>query len=58
MLKYSASNFYGLMTKDGVPVTAPVYSNIEAVAPGVYQCHIPETYECIMVDSKGNKING
>lgn len=57
MLKYSANNFYGLMTKNGVPVTAPLYSDIEVVTPGVYQCHIPETYECIMVNSKGDKIN-
>lgn len=57
MLKYSANGFYGLMEKYGVPITAPIYSDIEVVAPGVYQCHIPETYECIMVDGKGNKIN-
>ncbi len=57
MLKYSANNFYGLMTKNGVPVTAPIYSDIEVVAPGVYQCHIPDTSECIMVDAKGDKIN-
>lgn len=45
------------MTKDGIPVTAPLYSDIEAVTPGVYQCHIPEAYECIMVNAKGEKIN-
>lgn len=57
MLKYSANNYYGLMTRNGVPVTAPLYSDIESVAPGVYQCHIPETYECVMVNGKGEKIN-
>ncbi len=57
MLKYSANNYYGLMTRNGVPVTAPLYSDIESVAPGVYQCHIPEAYECIMVNGKGEKIN-
>ena len=57
MLKYSANNFYGLMTKNGVPVTAPLYSDIEVVTPDVYQCHIPETYECILVNAKGVKIN-
>lgn len=57
MLKYSANNFYGLMTKTGIPVTAPLYSDIEVVTPGVYQCHIPETDECIMVDRTGKKIN-
>lgn len=57
MLKYSVNNYYGLMTKEGVPVTAPLYMDIEAVAPGVYQCHISETAECILVNSKGVKIN-
>lgn len=57
MLKYSANNYYGLMTKAGVPVTAPLYSDIEVVTPGVYQCHIPETSECIMINAKGIKIN-
>ena len=57
MLSYSVDNFYGLMTKNGIPVTAPLYSNIEAVAPGVYQCRIPETDECIMINEKGEKIN-
>lgn len=57
MLKYSANNYYGLMTKTGIPVTAPLYSDIEVVTPGVYQCHIPETAECIMVNSKGIKLN-
>lgn len=55
--KYSANNYYGLMTKTGVPVTAPLYSDIEVVTPGVYQCHIPETSECIMVNANGIKVN-
>lgn len=57
MLSYSVNNFYGLMTKNGVPVTPPLYSYIEAVAPGMYQCHIPETRDCIMINEKGEKIN-
>lgn len=57
MLKYSAGNYYGLMTKNGVPVTAPLYINIEVVTPGVYKCQIPETSECIMINAKGIKIN-
>lgn len=57
MLRYSADDYYGLMTPDGKPVTAPLYSSIEYVSPGVYQCMIPGTYESIMVNAKGEKIN-
>lgn len=57
MHKYSVDNYYGLMTKTGIPVTPPLYSEIEAIAPNVYQCHIPETYKSIMVNSKGEKLN-
>ena len=57
MMSYSANNYYGLINRAGVPVTPPLYSSIESVAPGVYQCQIPETGECIMVNAKGDKIN-
>jgi len=55
MLKYSANNYYGLMTRNGIPVTPPLYHDIECVAPGVYQCYIPESTDCIMVNQKGEK---
>ncbi len=57
MLKYSVNNYYGLMTKQGTPETPPLYSDIEVVTPGVYQCQIPDTFECIMINRKGEKIN-
>ena len=57
MLKYSVGNFYGLMTKDGVVVTTPQYSKIEAVKPGVYQCEIPDTGDSVMINARGEKIN-
>ncbi len=49
MLKYSVDNYYGLMTKGGVPVTPPLYSGIEALGPNLYQCHIPGTYKSVIV---------
>lgn len=58
MIKYSSGNYYGLMTRKGKPVTPPRYSRIESVAPGVYQCQIPETFESILINVKGEKING
>lgn len=58
MLRYSANNFYGLMTRDGVPVIPPLYSYISCVKPGVYQCRISDYFtDCVMVNSKGDKIN-
>lgn len=57
MMRYSTGDFYGLMTLEGKPITPPLYSWIEAVAPGIYQCRIPETYESILINSKGEKVN-
>jgi len=57
MLKYSANYYFGLMTRSGTPVTLPLYSEIECVAPGVCQCHVPGTTDCILVNRNGEKIN-
>lgn len=58
MLKYSANNYVGLMGRDGIPVTPPLYYDIECVAPGVYQCRLTGySSDCIMVNSNGEKIN-
>ncbi len=58
MMKYTANCHFGLMTRDGVPVTPPLYYNISCVAPGVYQCQISGYMsDCIMVNAKGEKIN-
>ena len=57
MLKYTVGNFYGLMTKNGIPATPPLYSDIEVVTPGIYQCYIPDAYECILINNNGEKIN-
>lgn len=56
MLKYSSGYYYGLMTKTGIPVTKPIYTDIQCVIPGVYQCEIPGTGEYIMIDGKGKRI--
>ncbi len=58
MMKYSANNYYGLITRDGVPVTPPLYSDIECVKPGVYQCSVSDYFsDCVMVNGRGEKIN-
>lgn len=57
MHKYEVDNYYGLMSKDGVPVTPPLYSSIVAIAPDVYQCRIPNTSKCIMINGQGENIN-
>ena len=57
MMKYSSGDYYGLLSRDGKPVTPPLYSWIESVTPGIYQCQIPDTNECILINFKGEKIN-
>lgn len=58
MVKYSANNYYGLMTRDGVPVTPPLYSDIECLSPGIYQCKVSKYFaDCVMINGKGEKIN-
>lgn len=59
MLKYSANHYWGLMSRDGKPVTPPIYRSIDCVTPGVYQCKVsPYTSDCVLVNAKGEKING
>ena len=57
MMKYSSGDYYGLLSRDGKPVTPPLYSWIESVTAGIYQCQIPDTNECILINFKGEKIN-
>ncbi|MCH5234095.1 MAG: WG repeat-containing protein [Muribaculaceae bacterium] len=57
MLAYSVGNYYGLMTRKGIPVTPPLYNTIESVAPGVYLCEIPDACQSILINEKGEKIN-
>lgn len=58
LMKYSANNYFGLITRNGVPVTPPLYSEIECVTPGVYQCRISDYFsDCVMINGKGEKIN-
>lgn len=57
MLEYDSDGKHGLMSAEGVPVTAPLYASINCVLPGVYECEIPDAYESILINSKGEKIN-
>lgn len=57
MLKYSSGYGFGLMTKGGIPVTKPIYSDIECVKPGVYECEIQGTDVKTLINSKGQIIN-
>lgn len=58
MMKYSANGFYGLITRNGVPVTPPLYSDIQCVKPGVYQCRVSDYFtDCVMINGNGEKIN-
>lgn len=58
LMKYSSNNYYGLMTRGGIPVTPPLYYDIYCVGAGVYQCRLSGYMtDCIMIDGKGEKIN-
>lgn len=58
MVKYSAYNSYGLMTRTGIPITPPLYYEIDCLAPGVYQCRVTDfSSDCIMINGKGQKIS-
>lgn len=53
--KYSVDLMYGLMDRNGKAITLPLYTDIEALSPDIYQCHTNDG--CILLDSKGVKIN-
>ena len=51
-------NYYGLMTRTGIPVTPPLYYEIDCLAPGVYQCKVTDfSSDCVMINGKGQKIS-
>lgn len=49
--------WYGLMSKDGCPITDPIFSSIEAVDEDLYLCHYEDDYiydgEGILMNSRG-----
>ena len=52
----SGLNRYGLMSRDGKPITPPLYSEIKAVSPNRYLCQIGDTLENLILDDNGNKV--
>ncbi len=55
-LFYSVGNYKGLMSRDGQPLSLPLYSDIEAVTAELYSCRIADTNENILLDARGKKI--
>ena len=49
---------YGLMGKDGKPITPPLYTNINAIGKDLYRCAYDEydTYS-VLLNGKGQKVN-
>ncbi len=47
---------YGLMDRNGHPVTPQLYDDIEAVSATLYQCQIANASECILLNESGAKI--
>lgn len=54
---YSCNGHYGLIDKNGRPVTPPIYSSIEAFSADLYECQIDIGGERLILNSKGQKIN-
>lgn len=54
---YSSNGHYGLIDKDGKPVTAPIYTSIEAFSEDLFECQIDGGGERLIINSKGQKVN-
>lgn len=54
---YSSNGHYGLIDKDGKPVTAPIYTSIEAFSEDLFECQIDGGGERLLINSKGQKVN-
>lgn len=50
---YSCNGHYGLIDKDGRPVTPPIYSCIEAFSADLFECQIDRGSERLLINSKG-----
>ncbi|MDE5749503.1 MAG: WG repeat-containing protein, partial [Duncaniella sp.] len=57
MYAYEVDGYKGLMDGQGHPVTLPLYSEIEALTPVLFDCRIAGTGASILIDAKGKKVN-
>lgn len=55
--RYYADGRYGLISRQGKPLTPPLYTAICAVGRDVYECQLTDENVNILLDSEGNKIN-
>ena len=54
-MKYRTSDYhYGLMDKNGKPITLPLYKNIEAIAKDMFLCE--SEAGSVILDSKGKEV--
>lgn len=54
---YTSNNHFGLIDKNGHPVTPPVYQRIEAFSADLFECQIDDGGERILLNSKGQPVN-
>lgn len=54
---YSCNGHYGLIDKNGKPVTPPIYTSIDAFSADLFECQIDYNGENVMINSKGQKVN-
>lgn len=54
---YSSNGHYGLIDKNGKPITVPLYNSIEAFSADLFECQIDGGGERLIINSKGQKVN-
>lgn len=54
---YSCNGHYGLIDKNGKPITPPLYNSIEAFTADLFECQIDGGGERLIINSKGEKVN-
>ncbi len=57
LLTYSSNGYYGLIDKNGHPVTPPIYSSISAYKADLFECQIAHGGEFLILNEKGKKVN-
>ncbi len=54
---YGCNGYYGLIDKNGHPITPPVYDSIDAFSADLFECQIDKGGERLIINSIGQKVN-
>lgn len=56
LFSYMSNGRYGLMDKNGHPITPPIYNSISAYSANLFECQIACGGEYVMLNEKGEKV--